>query len=94
MGDRRFQSVIPRPESIDHRTVFLQVVIQFFQIGTKFLHIAVSLHLIRYGITLFENRGSCHFDKSLVNSILQRTGYRICDLGSNSVALLILVINQ
>ena len=70
MGDRRFQSVIPRPESIDHRTVFLQIIIQFFQIGTKFLHIAVSLHLIRYGIALFENRSSSHFNKGLINGIL------------------------
>ena len=94
MGDRRFQSVIPSPKSINHRTVFLQVIIQFFQIGTKFLHIAVPLHLIRYGIALFENRGSCHFNKGLINGILQCSRYGIRDLGSNSVALLILVINQ
>ena len=94
MGDRSFQSVISRAEGIDHRAVFFQIVVKFREIRTKFIHVTAALHLSRYGIALFKNGSSCHFNKCLVNSILQRSRYRIRDLRSNGIALLILIIDQ
>lgn len=54
MGDRSFQSGIPRAEGIDHRAVFFQIVVKFREIRTEFIHVTAALHLRRYGIALFK----------------------------------------
>ena len=94
MGDRSFQSSISRAEGIDHRAVFFQIVVKFREIRTKFIHVTAALHLRRYRIALFKNGSGCHFNKCLVNGVLQRSRYRIRDLRSNGIALLILIIDQ